>query len=148
MRGSGSGLGRSSFPRLKHPGGFLESPQGVCTAQRWPRVCLGRDNSEPPAEKPGEVFSPRGTSWQPGELQLIHHLSSAELRRHQLQHASPGSSLARLAGMKGCSCLSFQIAFHPLHPATPWFQTHSEARPAASHYLLKSSTEVHCSWLQ
>lgn len=36
MRGSGSGLGRSSFPRLKHPGGFLESPRGYVVHRGGP----------------------------------------------------------------------------------------------------------------
>lgn len=67
------------LPHAQTPRRFPGKPTRVHPAQWWPGVCLGRDNSEPPAEKPGEVSSPRGTSWEPGDLQLIHHLSLSEL---------------------------------------------------------------------
>lgn len=35
-------------------------------------------------EKHGDVSSPSGTFWQPGDLQLIRHLPLAALRCHQL----------------------------------------------------------------
>lgn len=94
MRGSGSELRRCTFLRFKHPGGFLEGLFVYMLYGGGPgRIREGTDLSREllsRAEKHGEVSSPRGTSWQPGELQLIHHLSLAVLRCYQLQPASPG----------------------------------------------------------
>lgn len=56
--------------------------QEVSWKAHWGTGCVWEgtaDSSEPQAQKPGEVSSPRGTPWQPGEPQLIHHLCLAEL---------------------------------------------------------------------
>lgn len=149
MRGSGSELGRSSFPSLNQPGGFPESPLALCCTV----VALGVSGK-------GQLWA-TGTETRGGLFSQRHFLAAWGAPAHTslmlgraVMLSTPTCfpwliphSVCRDEG-KGWSWPCFQITSHPLHPATPWFQTCSEARPAASRYLLKSSTEVHCSWLQ